>query len=127
MIFPFCYRFEELGTVSKLEEKKKNETLFNEGDSGNSFYLMVHGELEVLKIIDGENKSINTIHPGQYFGEIALVQEKPRSATIRAKKRSIVLSISKQDFSRFFKDDANVQNQCFLQLFLKILHLRLVF
>jgi MFS family permease len=59
---------------------ERGATVFEEGDAGDRFYVIRSGEAEV--VIGGEH--VRTRHAGQFFGEIALVRDVPRTATIRA-------------------------------------------
>ena len=68
--------------VSRLEpvESPAGAVVFSEGDHGDGFYVVEDGEVEV--VIDGSR--VRTLDAGGYFGEIALLRDVPRTATIRA-------------------------------------------
>jgi cAMP-dependent protein kinase regulator len=70
------------------------EILLHQGEQGDAFYLLVRGSVDVS--IDG--RSVKEITEGGFFGEIALLTNAPRNATIKAKENSIVLKISRGDF-----------------------------
>ncbi len=74
------------------------ETIFNEGDVGDYLYIIVDGSVEVLKKVDGASKQIATLGRGEYFGEMALLNQKSRSATIRCTAPTNVLALRAQDF-----------------------------
>jgi CRP-like cAMP-binding protein len=65
------------------------------GEVGDSFYIVDHGELEVL---DAHERAIAKLSDGDYFGEIALLRNVPRTATVRAIKPTSLWSLSKADF-----------------------------
>lgn len=77
---------------------EKNEIIFHEGDVGDYLYIITEGEVEVLQTKDGKLESIATLDKGKYFGEMALVHQKTRSATIRCLKPTNVLALRKSDF-----------------------------
>lgn len=60
------------------------ETVFREGDMGNSFYVLIAGEVVVEKLRDGRPVELTRLGPGECFGEMALVGNDVRSATVRA-------------------------------------------
>jgi len=74
--------------------------VFNEGDLGDSVYVIEKGESEVLKCEPGEQKYVATLRAGKYFGEIALLVDCARTATIRASTAMDVLLIPKRDFDK---------------------------
>ena len=60
------------------------ETIFHEGDPGDYLYIIVAGEVEVIRERPGQSETmLNRLGPGEYFGEMALVSNEPRNATIR--------------------------------------------
>ncbi len=72
------------------------DTIFKQGDDGDAFYIVESGEAACLK--DGVVVSI--VHEGDYFGELALVRNEPRQATVRAEGKLSVLKIGSRQFKR---------------------------
>jgi NADH:ubiquinone reductase (H+-translocating) len=75
------------------------ETVFDEGDVGDSLFMILSGRVEVRKRLGGELRVIGTLGPGEYFGEMALLGRHPRTATTRALTRLDVLVLPGSDFS----------------------------
>jgi MFS family permease len=69
-------------------------TLFSQGDPGDRFYVIVDGEVEVL--VDGAR--VRTEGPGEWFGEIALLREVPRTATVRALDAVELRALERDEF-----------------------------
>lgn len=63
---------------------KKGEIVIKQGDKGDEFFIVVHGELLVTKVVDQIEKQLVTLKAGSYFGELALLYNEPRAATITA-------------------------------------------
>ncbi len=55
--------------------------MFSEGDTGDSLFMILAGEVEVLKRFGAEPEVVGRLGPGEYFGEMALLGRHPRSAT----------------------------------------------
>lgn len=70
------------------------DTIFQAGDDGHYMYVIQDGEVEVL---DGE-RIIDNVGPGGVFGEMALIDRSPRSATVRAKTDCRVVPIDESKF-----------------------------
>jgi len=79
-------RREEIATMSKLVELEPGDVLFREGDAANGFYLLESGSVEVLKheSTKGVDHRIATLESGDSIGEMAVIDDTPRAATIRA-------------------------------------------
>ncbi|MBU0674992.1 MAG: cyclic nucleotide-binding domain-containing protein [Proteobacteria bacterium] len=72
--------------------------LFHEGEPGNEMYILLAGELNVKK----ETKFITNIKPVDYIGEMAIIESKPRSATVDAVSASTLLTITNEQFQEYF-------------------------
>jgi NADH dehydrogenase len=75
------------------------ETVFDEGDTGDSLYMILSGQVEVIKRFAGEPQVVRTLGPGEYFGEMALLGRHPRSAGTRALSALDLLVLPGSDFS----------------------------
>ncbi|MFA5498495.1 MAG: ATP-binding protein [Candidatus Cloacimonadia bacterium] len=90
---------------------KKGEVLFHENDPGDSFYILKSGSISLTKKINIEDEATGELiefKPYDYFGELALIDDEPRSGTATAVKESVLLRISKNDFLNTCKDYPNV-------------------
>ena len=80
-------------------ELAKGDTVFDEGESGEFVCFVVNGELEVLKkSLGGDSSTITKLGKGQTIGEMALIDELPRSATVRARSPSSLTVLSRKGF-----------------------------
>ncbi len=88
---------EEILAVAQKVNLRRGEILFKEGDPGNAMYIIIKGKVNVVK--GGE--IITTLKAGDFFGEMALIEEKPRSADIIAVSTTQILQINKENFEKF--------------------------
>jgi CRP-like cAMP-binding protein len=75
------------------------EIVFEEGDAGDSLFMILAGQVEVVKCVGAEPRVVGTLGPGEYFGEMALLGRRPRSATTRAQTQLDLLVLPGSDFS----------------------------
>jgi putative peptide zinc metalloprotease protein len=82
----------------RAEEFAPGETIIRQGEPGDRFYLVRRGQVAV-SVADGTGERLLThMGPGEYFGEMALLSDAPRSATVRAVEPTALWSMGKDDF-----------------------------
>ncbi len=79
------------------------ETLFYEGDPGDAVYIIVEGELSVVREIEGRMTLLDSRTSGDVIGEMAPLLNEPRKATIQARSASTLLEIDSADFADVLK------------------------
>ena len=83
----------------------KGETIIYEGDLGDSFYQVISGLIRIFHVSeDGVQITLNTLGPGESFGEMALLTGEPRSASVDIQEAGSLLRISKQAFDQFVSE-----------------------
>lgn len=89
---------------SILKEKKYREDdhIFSETDSGDKFYLVYQGRVKIYKLsMEGQIKTLDYLEKGDFFGEMALLDKKPRSANALAIEDTTLFIIQYDDFQKF--------------------------
>lgn len=76
----------------------KNDIIFCEFEPGDNFYLIQSGRVEITKIIDNIEKTIDILNPGEVFGEMAILEGAPRSASAIALEQVKVLEFNHENF-----------------------------
>jgi CRP-like cAMP-binding protein len=80
-------------------ELTPGEIVFQEGDRGDYVCFVVEGSLDVLKKSEtGEEILISTLSKGRSIGEMSVIDDLPRSATIKARTKSTLLTLSRENF-----------------------------
>jgi NADH dehydrogenase len=87
----------------RREYFEPGQVVFREGDRGDWLYVVTEGEVEVLRrAADGGETPLRRMATGECFGEIALVSDAPRSATVRAVAPTNVLAVDRDAFQALF-------------------------
>lgn len=107
-LIPFlseCSRgtLEELSDLFVLSHFTEGQYVFHHGDPGDHFYLIARGCVQVLVPDETGDRVVNTLRDGDFFGEIALLRNVPRSASIVAWADTWCLSLSCQHFLRIIQ------------------------
>lgn len=98
----------ELAAVASVTEEAafdEMEMVFREGETGDTLFLIVEGEVAVIKDCNADREfELDTIGPGDYFGDMALFGDDRRSATIRVKKDARFLTLNKQELQEIVRE-----------------------
>lgn len=97
---------EYLSTLLTVENPPVGATLFREGEDANAMFVVISGEVEVLKKSKRHMEArVAVLGPGDWFGEMSIVDIQPRSATVRALAPSRLLRISSADLDALYRHD----------------------
>ena len=88
---------------------ESNEIIFHEGDIGDYLYIIVNGEVEVFNIVNGQEHRLAKLGKGEYFGEMALLNQRSRLATVRCLSPVDVLALRKSDFGILISNFAELR------------------
>jgi len=87
----------------------KDRAIFNEGEEGDSFYIIVKGSVRVVKMGEAkEEEVLAVLERGASFGEMALVEKETRSATVITNEPCIILRMKKDDLEKLLKSDKDL-------------------
>ena len=100
---------EELDAISRLAVTRnypKNSIIINEGDHTDSLYVILSGKVKIFLTDDQQKEVIVAIQrEGDYFGELALLDEAPRSASVMTMEPCSLLIVSRSAFERHLAGD----------------------
>jgi CRP/FNR family cyclic AMP-dependent transcriptional regulator len=109
----------ELDALHDRLEKRavpKGEKVFNEGSQGNEMYLITKGEVEI-SISRNESKLVLAeLQESSFFGEMALITDKPRTATAVAMVDSDIYVLTKEEFQRLLVKDPQLSARILLAI-----------
>lgn len=98
-----------LADLSHTHHARSGDIIFREGDAPENFYVVVDGAAAVWKNWGEADAELLAVHgQGQLFGEMALVDELPRSATVIAEADTDLLFLPGTDFRRFISENGNI-------------------
>jgi signal transduction histidine kinase len=89
---------ERLNQMAETVSVPTGELVLREGDQGDSLFVVLDGQLEVTKRQGSQDVLLALYKPGQFFGEMALLEQAPRSASVRTLQESRLLVISQGAF-----------------------------
>jgi signal transduction histidine kinase len=103
---------EQINKIQKVchqIEYRPGEIIFEEGSQADRFYIVAEGAVEVWKDYRLPEKDLLAVHErGHLFGEMALIDELPRSATVRAKEPTRLFYIDRDDFQTIIQDNSEI-------------------
>lgn len=95
----------EIIHIIEVEQYQAGDIVFNEGDTGDAWFVLYKGTAEVLKHGAAGEKKITELGPKACFGEISILDGSPRSATIRVTEDSIVFRVQRETFAELINDN----------------------
>jgi len=98
--------------INAMEEKKyqKYDKVIQQGSQGDSLFLIDSGTLDCFKLINNDDKEatyLKVYKPGEAFGELALLYNAPRAATIIAKENCLLWELDRETFNYIVKGSAH--------------------
>ncbi|KAL4479449.1 hypothetical protein ABPG72_011771 [Tetrahymena utriculariae] len=112
--------------VNAMEEVrfKAGDQVINQGEEGNLLYVVESGELDCFKkyFDKPEPTYLKTYQPGEYFGELALLYNAPRAASIKAKTDVVLYGLDRETFNHIVKD-ASMKRRALYEDFFKTFEL----
>jgi CRP-like cAMP-binding protein len=113
-LFADCSRgeLEQIAQLADEIDLSEGKELTRLGESGREFFVLLEGEAEVTQ----DGRSINTLHAGDFFGEIALVEDTPRTATVTATTPMRVLVITGRAFKQLLDEQPEIQRKVLVAL-----------
>lgn len=84
--------------IKATDTYNSGDIIFREGDAANAMYVICSGTVEITKEKDGKKISLAKLSKGSIFGEMALIDRAPRSATVTAIEETTCYKVNSQDF-----------------------------
>jgi len=113
-LFANCskHELEEIAHIADEIDLNEGKEMTREGSRGREFFVLLEGDADVTK--DGQ--SINKLRAGDFFGEIALVSDTPRTATVTATSPVRALVITDRSFRRLLDESPEIQRKVLVEL-----------
>jgi CRP-like cAMP-binding protein len=91
---------DRLGALAREIELPAGRTVIREGERGRELYVLAEGQAKITK----NGRRVSTMHPGDFFGEIALVTGIPRTTTVLTETPVRLLVVGRADFQRLLRE-----------------------
>jgi len=98
-----------LAGLMRRRRFRRNEVIFHQGDIGDSLQVVASGGVKILlPSADGDEAIIASLKPGDFFGELALLDSSPRSTTATALEQTETLTLPRDEFIRLLGEDSRL-------------------
>ena len=88
---------------------KRGESIVEQGEKSNSLFIILNGRARVVTTDSrGREVILARMHPGDYIGEMSLIDNEPHSATVRAEVQTDVLILGRSEFARCLPEDSSM-------------------
>ncbi len=102
---------EDLQQVAGIANEKwypNSTTIFNQGDEGNEMFIIVDGQVQVVRSANGKDQTLAQRGPGEFVGEMAIIESVPRSATLVTQGEVRLLAIEGENFKQILRERPEV-------------------
>jgi ATP-binding cassette, subfamily B, bacterial len=99
----------ELAERLTAEQFQSGEEVVRQGEAGNKLYLLASGQVEVVVHDGTRDRRVNTLNDGDFFGEMALLADEPRAATVRTTMPTQLYSLARTDFLSLLDHDPDAR------------------
>jgi CRP-like cAMP-binding protein len=111
----------------KLVRKRfaPGEMIIRQGEPADYFYVVLSGMAEIHhESLSGRDSPVDVCIPGEYFGEIGLLQNQPRTASVRAAETGVeVLALAREDFLELMQESRATETLVARKMTLRLIHL----
>jgi len=113
-LFAGCSKgeLEQIAQIADEIDLAEGKEMTREGSRGREFFVLLEGDADVTK----GGSSINKLGPGDFFGEIALISDSPRTATVTATSPVRALVITDRSFRRLLDEQPEIQRKVLMAL-----------
>ncbi len=88
---------EQVAAICTKQQKARGDLILEQNTTGNEMYIVAEGSVDVFIVAGGEERSLVMLGKGQVIGEMALIDQGYRSASVRATKRGVTLYLIESD------------------------------
>jgi ATP-binding cassette subfamily B protein len=92
------------------EQFSEHIEIVRQGDPGDRFFILVRGKVEVSRTTDDATEIVAILHDGDYFGEMALLSNQPRNATVRTLTPCVCLTLPRDLFNRLLATEPELRD-----------------
>jgi len=115
------HEMDALARVAEAKEFVRDQEIFAVNENPDGLYVVAAGRVKVcLSSAEGKELILATLGPGQFFGEMALLDDEPRSATVVAQLPTTVYRIRRDDFYRLLESHPSIAGKLLCELSLRL-------
>jgi CRP/FNR family cyclic AMP-dependent transcriptional regulator len=117
----------QLASLARPHRQRKEQMIFNEGDTGTALYMIVEGRVKISQSSpDGKERTLALLGPGDVFGELALLDGGPRSADAVVAEDAELLVVPRDEFLTFVMEQPQVAMSLLVVLSQRLRHTNLL-